>query len=284
MHDISRAEQGIVRYWPRQTLVEKVTNMITIAKEVGLPAGVASKLYGVANFMEAGMFSRIGRAGLWAIKDRQKEIIFDITPQIDLSFELLTDLFKLMPQREYMLWNRSTRRALTASDAAYEDGKGTAGFLSVIDPNQPEETRLGRVIDLPGELYKVWGVRITYIAQLELVAVLVAITEVAGLIRGTNSIWFIDNIAALMALVKGSSGSHSLDQMAKLVHLACFAIRSVPYFEYVESKANWADEISREGVHGDWAHANAFSVKQCEVVVELLTLPSIAIVKIFEYL
>ena len=70
-------------------------------------------------------------------------------------------------------------------------------------------------------LYSIWGARTTYIAQLELLAVLVALIEVAGLVRGANTIWFIDNVAALMALVKGSSGSHSLDQMAKLVHLAC---------------------------------------------------------------
>ena len=86
------------------------------------------------------------------------------------------------------------------------------------------------------------------------------------------------------SLVKGSSGSHSLDQMAKLVHLACFAIRSVPYFEYIESKANWADEISRVGAHGNWAPRNALSVEECGVVVELLTLPSLAVIRIFEYL
>ena len=119
---------------------------------------------------------------------------------------------------------------------------------------------------------------------MELSAVLVALTEVAGLVRGTSSIWFIDNFVALMALVKGSSGFHSLDQMAQLVHLACFAIRSVLYFEYVESKANWSDEISREGAQGTWAPGNAFSVGECGVIVELLTPPSLAVVKIFEYL
>ena len=71
---------------------------------------------------------------------------------------------------------------------------------------------------------------------------------------------------------------------AKLVHLACFAIRSVPYFEYVESKANWADEISRKGTQGNWAPANAFSVDKCGIAAELLTLPSLAVIKIFEYL
>ena len=85
-------------------------------------------------------------------------------------------------------------------------------------------------------------------------------------------------------MVEGSSGSHSLDQMAKIVHLACFAICSVPYFEYIESKANWADEISREGTQGNWAPHNAFSVKECGVVVELLALPTLAVIRIFEYL
>jgi len=284
MHDVSHAEEGVVQFWPRDSLVSKVLSIISIAKEVGLPAGTASKLFGIANFIETGMYSRIGRAGLWAIKDRQKEDTFEITPPISSSFELLSDLFRLKPQREYMLWGGVLRRAMTASDAAYENGKGSAGFLSVIDPGKPEETRLGRVIVLPVGLYSIWGVRATYIAQLELLAVLVALIEVAGSVRGANTIWFIDNVAALMALVKGSSGSHSLDQMARLVHLACFAIRSVPYFEYVESAANWADEISREGAQGNWAPRNAFSVEECGVVVELLSLPSLAVIRIFEYL
>ena len=270
LHDVSRAEEGVVRFWPRESLVTKILSIISIAREVGLPAGMASKLYGVANFIETGMYARIGRAGLWAIKDRQKEGVFEITHPISLSFELLSDLFKLRPQREYLLWGGALRRAVTASDAAYEmeSGKGSAGFLSVINPGKPEETRLGRVIALPGSLYSVWEARATYIAQLELLAMLVALTELAGLVRGANTIWFVDNVTALMALVKGSSGSRSLDQMAKLVHLACFAIRAVPYFEYIESAANWADEISREGTQGSWAPSNAFSVEECGVVVK----------------
>ena len=284
MHDVSRAEEGIIRFWPRESLITKVASIISMAREVGLPSGMASKLYGVSNFIETGMYARVGRAGLWAIKDRQKETSFEITPSISLSFELLSDLFKFKPQREYMLWGGVSRRAITASDAAYENGRGSAGFLSVIDPGEPEETRLGKVIVLPSHLYNVWGARKTYIAQLELLAVLVAIIEVASLVRGASTVWFIDNVAALMALVKGASGSHSLDQMAQLVHLACFAIRSVPYFEYVESAANWSDEISREGAQGNWAPNNAFSVGECGVIVELLSLPSLAIVIIFEYL
>ena len=55
-------------------------------------------------------------------------------------------------------------------------------------------------------------------------------------------------------------------------------------FEGFNFKANWADEISREGTQGSWAPCNAFSVKGCGVVVELLKLPSLAVILIFEYL
>ena len=177
IHDVSMAEKlGAVYFCPRKALSEKISGIISIATEVGLPSGTASKLYGISNFTETGMYARIGRAGLRAIKDRQKEVTFEITPARSKSFELLSDLFKLMPRREYMLWNLTRRRTVTASDAAYEDGKGSAGFLSVIDPGRPEETRLGRAITLPANIYSIWGDRkITYIAQLELLAMLVAL-------------------------------------------------------------------------------------------------------------
>jgi hypothetical protein len=63
MHDVSRASEGLISFWPRESLIVKVLNIIGIAREVGLTAGTASKLYGVANFIETGMFGRIGRCG-----------------------------------------------------------------------------------------------------------------------------------------------------------------------------------------------------------------------------
>ena len=88
----------------------------------------------------------------------------------------------------------------------------------------------------------------------------------------------------LPILVQRPVGNAGLVVPNKLVHLACFAIRSVPYFEYVESEANWADEISRKGTQGNWAPDNAFSVDKCGIAAELLALPSLAVIRIFEYL
>ncbi len=70
--------------------------------------------------------------------------------------------------------------------------------------------------------------------------------------------------------------------MVKLVHLVCFATRSVPYVEYVESKATGADEMSRDGTQGIWAPRNALPVGECGVAADPITLPSLALVSIFE--
>ena len=108
--------------------------------------------------------------------------------------------------------------------------------------------------------------------------------ELAGLIRNSHGLWCIDNVAALMALVKGTSKVPSLDQMTKATHLGAFALEAQAYYEYVESKANWSDEISRLGIGGRWAVDNHFLVQHCSVATLLLHLPCIAIAKVFAFL
>ncbi len=77
-------------------------------------------------------------------------------------------------------------------------------------------------------------------------------------------------MAALMAMVKGSSDIASLDQMTKIIHLRAFAIEAQAYYEYVESKANWFDEISRKGTQGSWADCNGFEIQRCGVPTIML--------------
>ena len=87
-----------------------------------------------------------------------------------------------------------------------------------------------------------------------------------------------------MALVNGKSDSPSLDLMARFVHVACFALHAAPYFKYVQSNANWADEISREGLTGNWARDNAFTLSSCTFAPQLLEIPCVALARVFEFL
>jgi hypothetical protein len=230
------------------------------------------------------MFGKIGRAGLNSIKDRQHEQEHELTGDLNRSFALLEDLLRMQPRREYSLFSVDTPRFVVASDAAYENERGTAGFLVVLDPGLPEETRHGMVVHIPEEIYNHWGKHKTYIAQLELLVVLVGLLEFAPRLRGRRGLWFIDNVAALMALVRGRSNSPSLDAMSLCIHAGLYALSTWMYFEWVSSESNWADGVSRQGWKDPWARRHAFSLSDASFITALLTLPFPAAVKVFAYL
>ena len=106
----------------------------------------------------------------------------------------------------------------------------------------------------------------------------------AGQLRGRRGIWFVDNVAALMALVKGRSDVEELEKMAELIHAMMFALSLSLYFEWVASKSNWADGISRDGSGDEWLRRHGFEFRKSKAVPELLALPFRAMVKVAQCL
>ena len=72
--------------------------------------------------------------------------------------------------------------------------------------------------------------------------------------------------------------------MAQVTQVACFALRMQPYYEYVESAASWADEISRQGLRGSWAKQHGFRLGVCTFVPQLLGIPMGALARVFSFL
>ena len=124
----------------------------------------------------------------------------------------------------------------------------------------------------------------TYISQLELMVVLAAMVECASFLRQSRGVWFIDNVSALMALVNGRSNVNSLDQMARFGHIVNFDLGASAFYEWVESDSNGSDEISREGLAGEWAVINGFQLAKCSFHPALLLLPTRAVVALMAFL
>ena len=92
--------------------------------------------------------------------------------------------------------------------------------------------------------------------------VLYALTSRAAAFRGCRGVWYIDNVAALMALIRGRSDAPDLERLAHLIHIALFSLRAWVYWEWVPSKSNWSDSFSRLGEAdlecGQWLCAARF--------------------------
>ena len=82
---------------------------------------------------------------------------------------------------------------------------------------------------------------------------------------GHCTLRFIDKTTYLYSFVKGTANDPQIDR-AVAVHYVCAAHYSfLTWFEFVNSKANWADGISRMHADDEFAAEHGFPIKQIEV-------------------
>ena len=83
-HDVCSAlSQGIVKFGPRARIFEKVEIMLAEATANNcLDSRQASKLYGILNFFERGVYGKVGAGSLWAIKERQYDNTTTLTQDL----------------------------------------------------------------------------------------------------------------------------------------------------------------------------------------------------------
>ena len=110
----------------------------------------------------------------------------------------------------------SGSRFLAASAAAQDAPReGSAGCLFI----SPSNERLAYILEVDDPLCRLWDTQPAKIAQLELVVVLMAFAFYGPHVRHRHGIWFIDNVAALMALIRPS---RYLDPIPVLVRTFSF--------------------------------------------------------------
>ena len=277
-------DSGLATFWVKPKLQEKLQSIIKSAQtSAKLTSGQASKLYGLANFLELAIYGRVGCGGLSAIKQRQYESAVEITPAVALCFEVLLAIIACRPVREFHLRPIPCDRFVVASDAALEEASGGSGGFLIVWLQGDCQLREGFVADIPDSLYDLWTPGDKKIAQLELMMVLYVLITRPAFFRGRRGIWFIDNLAALMSLIRGRSSSPDLDRISSMIHVALFALRCWTWWEYIPSKSNWSDSISRLGLSDPWHSANHFSSSFAFFPLALWDLPFRALVLVFEY-
>jgi len=284
-HSVSQvAHPGHVTFWVRDRLIHKVEGLLSEAyQRSSLPPGVAAKLYGCLNFLGHGCWGKVGRSGLVALQERQacKQGPFPLTEDLMDSLQLIRALLALKPSRHYDMQPSSSGRFLAASDAAQDAPRdGSAGCLFLSHTKE----RLAYILEVDDRLFNLWDSHPAKIAQLELVVVLMSLAFYAPYVRQRHGFWFIDNVAALMALIRGRSSTRELDSMAGAVHAILCGLGCSPYFEWVQSADNWSDGISRQGLRDSWMLRNQFRPSVSAPLLLLLQLPVPILVRTFSFL
>ena len=103
--------------------------------------------------------------------------------------------------------------------------------------------------------------------------VLFALASRASSCRSRKGVWFIDNVAAHMALIRGRSDSPDFEPLAHLIHVALFSLQTWVCWEWIPTKSNWSDSISRLGEVDPWSAANGFVLHPSSYPLEVWSLP-----------
>jgi hypothetical protein len=279
----SSDSKGEVTFWAKDAFVQKVVASIREAlAEHRLTSGQAAKLYGRTGFLSEGSFGRVGRAGLARLKERQlcSDKTTTITAELGAALDFIMDVISMSPKRTVHVGNIRHRRFVAASDAAQDNGgRPSGGFL--VETNGG--VRRGALVYCTPCL-RLWSPEGTKIAQLELLQIVAGLTIMPEVFRDASGVWFIDNLAALYSLVKGRSDSPELDHMASIAHSLLFGLNCCMFFEWIESKSNWADSLSRCGHSDPWHRAHGFRVHDASVPLFMWSMPWKALMTMSQYL
>ena len=133
-------------------------------------------------------------------------------------------------------------------------------------------------------VYALWEPGDRKIAQLELLMVLYGLYARPHAFRHRRGIWFIGDTAALMALIRGRSRNADLEHLATLIHMTLFALDAWFWFEWIPSKSNWADSISRLGASDPWFVDHNFTLHHASCPFLIWHLPFPALIRVAQFL
>ena len=74
-------------------------------------------------------------------------------------------------------------------------------------------------------------------------------------IAGRDLIWFIDNEAAASTLIRGVTREDDVQLIAEATHLLWAALRTRVWIEWIDSKSNPSDGLSRDGLEDSWCRS-----------------------------
>ena len=117
--------------------------------------------------------------------------------------EVIRAVLDMRPRKRVKVLPSEHCRFVAASDAAEDiPGEGTGGFLLVWRCGSPQRERS---LCCRGVALCLLAIHTGdhKIAQLELSMVLYALTTRPSCFRGARGVWYIDNVAALMCLIRG---------------------------------------------------------------------------------
>ena len=192
-------------------------------------------------------FGRCGRRPATALKRQQYGEKGQVDDALAEALAFAVTFVDYIPPSVVSLRPVGARQLVVYSDAEYTPGSGQPPRLGwVVFPGGDDP--VARTLLLEPQILGLWKPRVQQIYPAETFAPLAAIMDFPALFQGADVLWFVDNEAACSTLIRGASREEDVATIAELTQLSLLRLRTRVWFEWVDSKANPSDGLSREGL------------------------------------
>ena len=247
--DSSSASRGVVEIRNKPDRVESLVSSIdTVLQSGTIQRAEVPKLFGRLQFAEHQISGRVGMLAMADLRDIEKSVVgtWKLDETAIAAFENLRWRLKQSIPRVLRVRD-SEKPTLVFTDGAcefLEDGSYEATVGGILySPNGHSECFGGKV---DGGLVADWRSHKDHVIGLvELYAVVLARSHWGSAIGGRKVIFFLDNIAAMRVLIKGSSRDFAWRKLLLLFENFESECASRCWFARVPSKSNVADGPSR---------------------------------------
>ena len=114
---------------------------------------------------------------------------------------------------------------------------------------------------LPENIWETWSERKHQIYPAEAVVLLIATHALHQHLRNRDVIWFIDNEAAAAACIRGNSKLPEVEVAIQAAHLMWLHLGCRVWIEWIDSKSNPADGLSRLGLEDPWTRTQGWRLE-----------------------
>jgi len=245
MTTLRSSQKLLVKPRPRR-LMNAAHELITILRQKILTPSHAAKLFGKLDFLNQTLFGRVGRVGLLAIKERQYDYSTErLSFALEAAIWWLLQLLMSCPPRQMPIFGTQRPPVILYTDGSSDNNRKPAHYIGAVLSVPGRAKLLYTHAPVPDNLVQRWLPKKNYIMLVELFAGPVALDTFAQFLIEQPLIHWVDNNAALGALVKGYSNATDTIRLVADYWLRLGKLRAYNYVDRVESASNLADDPSR---------------------------------------
>ena len=259
--------QGQVHFQPKQSTTWKVLTHLRHACHTRvLDRDVAGKLRGDLNWLWSMCAGHAGKLAGPLLTEKQQASDPDLTALDVWTLRLLESAITFSRPRTVSIAGAPMTPVRVYSDASFEAGVLRLGWI-IFHPHQPPT---GGTCRVPAATLASWTPRRQQIFPGETLAGLVVPLLHPALFQDADVLWFVDNEAAVSSLIRASSRQLDVHLISQYAQLVLFQLSSRVWFEWVDSKSNPSDGLSRLGLLDDWSTSQGWILKEYDFPEHLL--------------